>query len=135
MKAVNIASDIASSCNAAMIILTVIKVHQTPKMSAELSAYAKLEHIAGADLEAMQALSNHLVSHSESVARDAGVTDISKMVETGPAARTIVKIAQETGVDMIVIGSRGLGNIEATLRGGVSHRVELMANCSVLTVK
>jgi nucleotide-binding universal stress UspA family protein len=36
---------------------------------------------------------------------------------------------------MIVVGSRGLGNIEATLRGGVSHRVELLAECPVLTVK
>jgi nucleotide-binding universal stress UspA family protein len=36
---------------------------------------------------------------------------------------------------MIVIGSRGFGNIEATLRGGVSHRVELLSKCPVLSVK
>jgi len=135
LKAVGIAAEIASGSNAELTILTVIKVHQTPKISAELRAYAELEHIAGADLEAMKSLSNDLLSHSESTAREAGVQKITKIVETGPVARTIVKIAQQNGADMIVIGSRGFGNIEATLRGGVSHRVELLAKCSVLTVK
>jgi nucleotide-binding universal stress UspA family protein len=64
-----------------------------------------------------------------------GVTNIEKTVESGPVARTVVEAAKEQDVDMIVIGSRGLGNIEATLRGGVSRRVELLVECSVLTVK
>ncbi|MGR3290023.1 MAG: universal stress protein [Paracoccaceae bacterium] len=135
LKAVKIAADVASGCNAGLTILTVIKHHQSKKLSAELSAYARLEHLGGADLDAMRSLSNDLVSHSERAANDMGVKDVRKIVETGPVARTIVKIANENAVDLIVIGSRGLGNIEATLRGGVSHRVELLAKCSVLTVK
>ncbi|MFT5868734.1 MAG: nucleotide-binding universal stress UspA family protein [Paracoccaceae bacterium] len=63
------------------------------------------------------------------------MTNIEKTVESGPVARTVVEAAKEQDVDMIVIGSRGLGNIEATLRGGVSRRVELLVECSVLTVK
>jgi nucleotide-binding universal stress UspA family protein len=56
-------------------------------------------------------------------------------VEEGPIARSIVARAKHHDADMIVVGSRGLGNIEATLRGGVSHRVELLAKCPVLTVR
>lgn len=135
LKAVEYAANIASACNAKMYILTVLKANQSAKVTEELQNYARLEHIEGADLEAMKVLSNELLSHAEETARNAGVTDIRKSVETGPVARTIVGMAKEKNADLIVIGSRGLGNIEATLRGGVSHRVELLSRCSVLTVK
>jgi nucleotide-binding universal stress UspA family protein len=36
---------------------------------------------------------------------------------------------------LIVIGSRGMGDIEGALRGGVSHRVGILANGPVLMVK
>lgn len=135
LKAVEFAAEIASACNAKVFILTVIKAHPIPKVSDELRAYAKLEHIEGADFEVVKLLSNQLLSHAEQTARDKGVEDIETKLETGPVARTIVANAKANDVDLLVIGSRGLGNIEATLRGGVSHRVELLAKCSVLTVK
>ncbi len=135
LKAVEYAAEIAAACNAKVFILTVLRSHQAPKVSDELRNYAKLEQIEGADFEAMKLLANELLSHAEAAAREHGVTDIVKTVEKGPVARTIVDVAKLHKADIIVIGSRGLGNIEATLRGGVSHRVELLAKCPVLTVK
>lgn len=135
LKAVEYAAEIAAACKAKIYILTVLRSHQAPKVSNELRNYAKLEQIEGADFEAMKLLANELLSHAETAARKHGVTGIVKTVEKGPVARTIVDVAKLHKVDMIVIGSRGLGNIEATLRGGVSHRVELLAKCPVLTVK
>ena len=135
LKAVEMAAEIAAASSAKLFILTVMRPRQAPRVSSELQNYAKLEHIDGAQYEAIKLLSSELMSHAESIARKRGVTNIEKTVESGSAARTIVEAAKEHDVDMIVIGSRGLGNIEATLRGGVSHRVELLAKCSVLTVK
>jgi nucleotide-binding universal stress UspA family protein len=135
LKAVEFAAEIASACQAQMHILTVIKSHQSPKVTEELRTYAKLEHIEGADFEAIRSLANQLLSQAETTAREMGVIEIETQLATGPVARKIAEIAREKAVDLIVIGSRGLGNIEATLRGGVSHRVELLAKCSVLTVK
>ncbi|MEZ5792597.1 MAG: universal stress protein [Nitratireductor sp.] len=135
LKAVEYAADIAAGCKSTLIILTVLRSHQLPNLSKELRSYAQMEHISGADFEAMKLLSGELLSHAEKIAKDRNVTAIDKMVETGPVARTIVAIAARKKANMIVIGSRGLGNIEATLRGGVSHRVELLAKCPVLTVK
>ena len=37
-------------------------------------------------------------------------------------------------VDLIVIGSRGLGSIEGFLLGSVSHKVSGIADCPVLLV-
>ena len=135
LKAVEYAADIAAACKAELTIMTVIRPHQAPKLSAELRAYAQLEHIGQADLGAIRLLSDNLLTHCKKVATGKGVTKVTTNVETGPIARTIVSYAKRKKVDIIVIGSRGLGNLEATLRGGVSHRVELLAECSVLTVK
>ncbi len=135
LKAVDYASAIATCCKARVIILTVVKVHKVKELSAETRTYAKLEQIPGVDLDALKMIAGELVAHAEKKSRETGVDDIVTKVQEGPVARTIVACAQQHDVDMIVIGSRGFGNIEATLRGGVSHRVELLAKCPVLTVK
>ncbi len=135
LKAVEVAAEIAAACKAQLTIMTVIKPHQAPKLSAELRAYAKLEHIGQADIGAIRLLSDSLLTHCKKKAIEKGATKVDTNVETGPIARTIVSYAKRKKVDVIVIGSRGLGNIEATLRGGISHRVELLSECSVLTVK
>jgi nucleotide-binding universal stress UspA family protein len=135
LKAVDYASAIAAGSKARVIILTVVKVHNVQKHSAELRKYAELEHVSGSDLDALKTIAGYLVAHAEKRAREKGVDDIVTEVQEGPVARTIVACARQHDVDMIVVGSRGLGSVEATLRGGVSHRVELMAKCPVLSVK
>ncbi len=80
-------------------------------------------------------IASDLVAHAEKKSREKGADDIVTIVQEGPVARTIIACAQQHDVDMRVVGSRGFGNIEATLRGGVSHRVELLAKCPVLSVK
>ena len=132
LKAVDYASEIAASLKAKVIILNVVKSQELPE---GLREYAALEHVVGTDIEVLKKIAGHLVVNAERRAKEKGVDDIVGEVEEGPVARTIIARAQHHDVDMIVVGSRGLGNIEATLRGGVSHRVELLAKCPVLTVK
>ncbi|MGI6453313.1 MAG: universal stress protein [Syntrophomonadaceae bacterium] len=64
-----------------------------------------------------------------------GNDKISTVVEVGPPAETICKYAAKNGVDLIVIGSRGLNTFSGLLLGSVSHRVIHYANCPVLLVK
>jgi len=132
LKAVDYASEIAASLKAKVILLYVVKLQELPE---GLRDYADLEHIPGIDVDILKKVAGDLVSNAEKRAREKGVDDIVGEVKEGPVARTIIARAQHHDVDMIVVGSRGLGNVEATLRGGVSHRVELMAKCPVLTVK
>ncbi len=132
LKAVDFASEIAASLKAKLIILNVVKSQELPE---GLREYAELEHIPGIDMDILKKIAGDLVSNAEKRAREKGVEDIVGEVEEGPVARTIIARAQHHDVNMIVVGSRGLGNVEATLRGGVSHRVELMAKCPVLTIK
>jgi len=68
-------------------------------------------------------------------ARKAGLKDVEMETEEGPISRTIVDRAKSYKADVIVIGSRGMGDLEGMLRGGVAHRVETLAKCPVLVVK
>ena len=61
--------------------------------------------------------------------------EISKRLANGRPADKIIEIAKEDGVDLIVIGSRGLGGIKEFLLGSVSDRVADHAPCPVLIVK
>ena len=58
-----------------------------------------------------------------------------KRLETGQPADVILKVAQETGADLIVLGARGLGKIREQIFGSVSHRVMTHASCSTLIIK
>ncbi len=47
----------------------------------------------------------------------------------------IVQVAEETGADLVVMGSRGLGGIKRALMGSVSDSVVRHAHCPVLVVR
>lgn len=53
----------------------------------------------------------------------------------GSPGRTICEIARDRGVDLIVIGRRGLSGLNELILGSVSNYVIHHAGCSVLTVQ
>ena len=53
----------------------------------------------------------------------------------GSPAESILKMAQDDKVDLVVMGARGLGLIREQIFGSVSHRVMTHACCSALIVK
>ncbi|MCS6776718.1 MAG: universal stress protein [Chloroherpetonaceae bacterium] len=55
--------------------------------------------------------------------------------ESGHPVDQIVRVAEEERVDLIVMGSRGLGGLQSFLLGSVSDRVLHHAHCPVLIVR
>ena len=131
-KAVKIASQIAQGVNAKLVLLHVVKQDELPKVMQE---FIKSEHIPGTDIDVLVNAAQHMLKGEVEKARSAGVSEVEVEVEQGSIARTIVATAERHKSDMIVIGSRGMGDIGGLLRGGVSHRVEILAKCPVLIVK
>ncbi|MBV9454874.1 MAG: universal stress protein [Rubrobacter sp.] len=71
------------------------------------------------------------VAHIE----DAGGRVSGSCLRHGGADQEIVKLADEIGAGLIVMGSRGLGGIRRALMGSVSDSVVRHAHCPVLIVR
>jgi nucleotide-binding universal stress UspA family protein len=67
--------------------------------------------------------------------RKAGGTVAESYLRVGEAAKEIIELAEELGVGLIVLGSRGHGRIRRALMGSVSMGVLRHAHCSVLNVR
>jgi nucleotide-binding universal stress UspA family protein len=61
--------------------------------------------------------------------------DATPLVEIGPAAEIIARVAREQGCDGIVMGSRGLGAVSSVLLGSVSSRVLEITDLPVTLLK
>ncbi len=81
------------------------------------------------------AIGRRLLEAARVRAGDQGVRTISHLLEAGDPAKTILRVAEDRGVDMVVLGSRGLGDAEGLLLGSVSHKVAHLAPCTCVTVK
>jgi nucleotide-binding universal stress UspA family protein len=64
-----------------------------------------------------------------------GGTVAQAHLRMGTAAVEIVDLAEELGVGLVVVGSRGLGGIRRALMGSVSDSVARHAHCPVLIVR
>lgn len=60
---------------------------------------------------------------------------IEYRMEKGVAAEEILRVAQETNCDLIMMGTHGRTGLGRLLIGSVAERVLREANCPVLTVK
>ena len=87
------------------------------------------------DLERAEGEARELLDEQAKMVEDAGgaVAGIH-LSEGGPLAEEIIVLAEELGVDLIVVGSRDRGRIRRALTGSVSDRVVRRARCPVLVV-
>ncbi len=65
----------------------------------------------------------------------AASTKIETAVVKGPPAGTIVRQAKKRRADLLVVGSRGLSDLQGFLLGSISRKVTAQAPCPVLVVK
>jgi len=80
-------------------------------------------------------VAERIVSEAEKVARDKGVKNVHCVIEDGDPGKEILRHAEEETANLIVMGSRGLGDLQGLLMGSVSHKVSQLSPCSCLTVK
>jgi nucleotide-binding universal stress UspA family protein len=64
----------------------------------------------------------------------AGIDVSAEMLE-GPPAEAILAVAKNSGCDLIVMGTRGHGQLAGVLLGSVSHKVLAHATAPVLVVR
>ncbi len=158
LHAVALAGDIAHKFGAKLILLNVIRrgsgsdaehraaEHEHLVASAQTTAPSVADApgrlgISGKRDDATHvrdvrhASATELLRRAEEIARGKGASQIlSKLVEGSPAKK-ILDQANRYEADLIVMGARGLSDIQGLLLGSVSHKVSHLAKCACLTVK
>ncbi len=86
-------------------------------------------------IDDLEIIGKFVLSNISAICAEKGAKKITKKVEEGYAAEVILDLAQSAGVDMIVMGSRGLGGLKGFLMGSVSLKVTQAASCTCVTVK
>ncbi|GAB2798831.1 universal stress protein [Halomonas shantousis] len=129
-KALDVACLLARQEQARLCIL-----HVPEKVSCETTlvwdAGSILMNASPTDLE--QA-GRKILEGARQAATEQGVTDVDVSIQQGDPARVITEQAKLLSVDTIVMGSRGLSDIEGLIVGSVSHKVAHAANCQVIVV-
>jgi nucleotide-binding universal stress UspA family protein len=81
------------------------------------------------------------LSHSEEILQS-GLQEIGQVQGTlkteileGPAAEAILSVAEARAVDLIIMGTRGVGRLAGLLVGSQSQKVVAHAHCPVLLVR
>jgi nucleotide-binding universal stress UspA family protein len=67
-------------------------------------------------------------------ARSSGLTDIETVAVEGDPVDELVRVADQRGVDLVVVGNRGLNSLAGRLLGSVPANISHRASCDVLIV-
>ncbi len=132
LRAAEVASELAAKVGAKLIFLTVAK---PIKMTEDVKRYMAAEHLTGSPQYVLDELTEQILDEAKACAHRCGVAKAVTEVKTGSPARTIVAFADSAGADLLVLGSRGLGDLEGMFLGSVSHKVTSLAKCTCMTVK
>ena len=159
-KAVDLATDLAQKYGAELVLLHVLDFD---KNTEALRRLAESEHLTGPNRpaggfnfaniptelagalranedhvsirKAIEVIARQILADAKETALDKGVKRVRHAVEEGDPARCILDCARRENADLIVLGSRGLGDLKGLLLGSVSHKVSQLAECSCVTVK
>ena len=160
-KALDLASDVAAKYGARMVLLHVLLRDATVANVRELIDLSELPEelqeeierleaipfetasISGAyadvpfalTREVLDAVGSRITETARKTAADKGVEQISTVMTAGDPARRILETATAEQADMIVMGSRGFGDLRGLLLGSVSHKVSHLSACTCVTVK
>ncbi len=131
-NALQLAIELSEKYGAGLHLLHVVREMQVPLNPGLMEAYEKLERQRH---DLLRSAGEQLLNQSKRVAESKGITALQADIGSGDPASAIVKYADKNQMDLIVIGSRGLGKIKSLLMGGVSRKVSNMTKVNCLIVK
>jgi nucleotide-binding universal stress UspA family protein len=104
-------------------------VHAFPQTT-DLLGYDEYEKLVGQRETAGQAI----LAEARQQLNDEPL-DIHEELLEEPAAEAILSVAETREVDLIIMGTRGLGTLQGLLLGSVSHKVMQHASCPVMLIR
>ncbi len=158
-KAVEIAADLAAKYDAPLTVLSVIEAGPLSDDARRLAGDKGIdlgEILTAPDVAAMSPEGEPVILHAEytlatarvqaelaaAIVEDAklraahlGAATVRGLTEGGDPAEAVLKVVEAEDIDLVVMGSRGLGALKSLLIGSVSQKVAHLVPCSCITVK
>ena len=131
-RAINLAADLAGKYGATLHLLYAVREMQLPP---ELKKMAEVEKIAGARSDVLDFVGRKILGEAESRALKKGATKIKTTLERGDPATAVMRYGKRRKVDLIVLGTRGLGQVKGMLMGSVSRKVTNLSDISCLVIR
>lgn len=125
-KAIEFAANLAIQYDATIHLLHAFKLTIIPE---GLGEYVVTDRIQ------LQAMGKKIIVAAEQEAKHEGVRHIETTLIEGDPAESIINYAKDYDVDIIVIGSRGLGSFKGLLLGSVSNKVSHRADRTCVIVR
>lgn len=129
-KALRLGAELARVHGAEILLLNVYRHHSQREQSLSMVRPSEPEQLD----RAQRAYAEEVVQWGAEVAKSFGAQNLRTLVRSGQIARTIIDTARTEEADLIMIGSRGLGDFQSFLLGSVSHKVTSLADVPVLVV-
>jgi nucleotide-binding universal stress UspA family protein len=136
-RALKMAAQLAGQWDAELLIVHVIRDMQIPyeiKEIPELESQ-QIESFSEAREKIMRKIAQTVLRSAKEKVEKLGANKIETVIGTGDPATSILSLAKRRKMDMIVIGTRGLGKLKGTLLGSVSRKVTNNAETSCLIVR
>jgi nucleotide-binding universal stress UspA family protein len=132
LEATKTAVELAKTFGSELHLLTVTRPY---KVSAKLRQYLEAENLLGEPKYVMDDMTNSIIADAKDIAGDSGLQNVKTVVREGKPARTLLEYAKDNGIDLVVVGSRGIGELDASLLGSVSQKISLLSGCTVMIVR
>ena len=125
-----LAANLAKQFDAQINVLSVFRHHSYIEASISMIRPRDPENLD----DVLSAYAKAVVDKGKAILREQGVTKIRGFIKMGTASKKILEFAKENEIDLIVISSKGRGDLTGYLLGGVSHKVAGLAKCPVMVI-
>ena len=129
--AMNYAMETAAKWNAELLILTVIPKPLTYRTPIEGSPV----YIPQFDDDLKNAYNRIIMQAAETVMKGQPEVEVRSLLKRGHPKEVILEVADKEDVDLVIVGSRGLGGISGWVLGSTSRHVVDCCKKPVLIVK
>jgi nucleotide-binding universal stress UspA family protein len=131
-RAIGLGAEMATVHDASLYLLNVIRDIQIP---ADMKDMGRVENLGETRLGVLEHVANQILDSAEERAKKKGAKNVRKSMGRGDPATIIARYAKRHKIDLIVIGTRGLGKVKGMLMGSVSRKVANICDVNCLIVR